>query len=77
MSITIPIWSIFILLYIIICIFVIGIGIGVEKRFVNPSYKFVIIAGLIWPILFLNIIIGKITGVYIISRIYKKYNSEY
>ena len=44
---------------------------------VNPNYKFVILSGLLWPLIIVNLAAGKITGTYIVPAILRKFEQSY
>ena len=73
MSVTIPLWVVGALLYGVVSLTVIAAGVATEMGFVNPNYKFVMLSGLFWPLIIVNLVAGKITGTYIIAEILRKY----
>ena len=73
MSVTIPLWVVGALLYGIISLTVIAPAYLAESAFVNPNYKFVMLSGLFWPLIIVNLVAGKITGTYIIAEVLRKY----
>ena len=73
MSVTIPLWVVGALLYAVTSLTVIAAGVATEMGFVNPNYKFVMLSGLFWPLIIVNLVAGKITGTYIIAEVLRKY----
>jgi len=73
MSVTIPLWVVCAILYGAVSLAVISAGVATESSFVNPNYKFVMLSGLFWPLIIVNLVAGKITGTYIIAEMLDKY----
>lgn len=73
MTIVIPLWLGLVVPYAVIALLFMAAGWAHESSFVNPDYGIVVISGLLWPLCVLNVIIGDITGRYIIGEFFNKY----